>query len=103
MIAVLSQSVVLLDLRARITTVREEEKPLVSLPAQMLCNPLHLAHKAVGQTVPLDALLPAENNYATTQSVSGRCYITTQFSDTHFIVALLRDTANSFGCEAGTA
>ncbi len=103
MIAVLSQAVVLLDPRARITTVREEEKPPVSLPAQMLCNPLHLAHKAVGQTFPLDSLLPAENNYATTQSASGRCHVTAQFSDTHFIVALLRDMSNSSDCEAGTA
>ena len=103
MIAVLSQAVVLLDSKARITTVREEEKSPFSLPAQMLCNPLHLAHKAVGQTFPLDSLLPAENNYATTQSASGRCHVTAQFSDTHFIVALLRDMSNSSDCEAGTA
>ncbi len=56
MIAVLSQAVVLLDPKARITTVREEEKPPVSLPAQMLCNPLHLVHKVVGQPFPLDSL-----------------------------------------------
>lgn len=56
MIAVLSQSVVLLDLRARITTACEEENPSVFLPAHMLCNPLHLAHKVVGQTFPLDSL-----------------------------------------------
>ena len=56
MIAVLSQAVVLLDPKARITTVREEEKPPVSLPAQMLCNPLHLANKVVGQPFPLDSL-----------------------------------------------
>ena len=103
MIAVLSQAVVLLDSKARITIVREEEKSPFSLPAQMLCNPLHLAHKAVGQTFPLDSLLPAENNYATTQSASGRCHVTAQFSDTHFIVALLRDMSNSSDCEAGTA
>ena len=103
MIAVLSQAVVLLDSKARITTVREEEKPPFSLPAQMLCNPLHLAHKAVGQTFPLDSLLPAENNYATTQSASGRCHVTAQFSDTHFIVALLWDMANSSDCDDGMA
>ena len=56
MIAVLSQAVVLLDPKARITTVREEEKPQVSLPAQMLCNPLHLARKVVGHPFPLDSL-----------------------------------------------
>ena len=56
MIAVLSQTVVPLDPMARITTVCEEENPLVFLPAHMLCNPLHLAHKAVGHTFPLDSL-----------------------------------------------
>ena len=102
MIAVLSQAVVLLDSKARITTVREEEKSPFSLPAQMLCNPLHLAHKVVGHPFPLDSLLPTENN-ATTQFVSGRYHVIAQYSDTHFIVALLRDMSNSSDCEAGTA
>jgi len=102
MIAVLSQTVVPLDPRARITTACEEENPLVFLSAHMLCNPLHLAHKVVGQPFPLDSLLPTENNNATTQFVSGRHHVTAQFSDILFIVALLKDTANSFGCEAGT-
>ena len=56
MIAVLSQAVVLLDSKARITTACEEENPLVFLSAHMLCNPLHLAHKVVGQPFPLDSL-----------------------------------------------
>ena len=56
MIAVLSQTVVPLDPMARITTACEEENPLVFLSAHMLCNPLHLAHKVVGQPFPLDSL-----------------------------------------------
>ena len=71
--------------------------------AQMLCNPLHLAHKVVGHPFPLDSLLPTENNNATTQFVSGRYHVTAQFSDILFIVALLKDTANSSDCDAGMA